>query len=37
MKSSTTGDFWQSYRALSPEVQTAARKSDNETTGKNRD
>ena len=26
MKSSTTGDFWQSYRALSPAVQTAARK-----------
>ena len=26
MKSSTTGDFWQSYRALSPTVQTAARK-----------
>jgi hypothetical protein len=23
MKSSTTGDFWQSYRALSPEVQAA--------------
>jgi hypothetical protein len=21
MKSSTTGNFWQSYRALSPEVQ----------------
>ena len=26
-----------SYRALSPEVQTAARESDNEATGKNRD
>jgi hypothetical protein len=26
MKSSTTGDFWQCYRALSPAVRTAARK-----------
>jgi hypothetical protein len=26
MKSSTTSDFWQSYRVLPPDVRTAARK-----------